>query len=72
LRCCTGDSAPSTTTSPILRSSIAAPSVSTLPLPISVLGAGRARRTISPPTTSRLIARARPIASPSLASSERP
>jgi hypothetical protein len=38
---------------------------------MSVPGAGRLRRTIWPATMSRLIAWARPIASSSLASSER-
>jgi hypothetical protein len=59
------------TTRPIFFSAIISPKDSTPPLPMSVPGAGRLRRTIWPATMSRLIAWARPIASSSLASSER-
>src|SRR5262249_40025228 len=67
-----GDSVPSTNTSSMASAAMNSPRVATVPLPISVAGVKRPRRTTSPFTTVRLMASASPTASASRASAERP
>ena len=63
LRCCAGDKAQSMTTRSISSALTRAAIPSTLPLPIKVAGRIALKRTVSAPTTSRSMARARPMAS---------
>src|SRR5882672_10052981 len=72
LRCCTGDSAPSTNTSSMASAATSSPRVATVPLPMRVAGVKRLRRTTSPFTTVRPMASASPAASARRASAVRP
>src|SRR5262249_11480663 len=67
-----GDSVQSMKTRLIASAAISAPTVATVPLPISVAGVKRASPTTSLFTTVKLIASAKPTASASRASAERP